>query len=320
MKTFIYHDGALGDVLLSLPSIRAIRKDFGFVHLAGRPDVARFLKEAGMVDEASSSDSGLYASLYEANPDARAQDFLCQFDRAFVFTVRDDSALAAAMGGIVPRTKVVITIPPKGTRTHVAEYRLKQLGYVHLNQMEAPTVPPLYREQAMDILVKAGYAGNRPLVTIHPGSGGKAKCWPLENYIELAARLKQDHDLFILFFTGPAEERAMKDEVKEFARGHEGMAHVEEGDLTTVAALLGRSGLFIGNDSGITHLAAAMGSPVIALFGPTDPAFWMPMGRSVRFIALASRSLATITVEEVYSTAHEIQDRFTRPYPVQRGH
>src|SRR3989304_1407763 len=127
MKTFIYHDGALGDVLLSLPSIRALRKDFGFVHLAGRPDVARFLKESGTIDEASSSDSGLYVSLYEVKPDARVKDFLMQFDRAFVFTVRDDSALIAAMGGIIPRTKAVITIPPEGTRTHVTEFRLGQL-------------------------------------------------------------------------------------------------------------------------------------------------------------------------------------------------
>jgi ADP-heptose:LPS heptosyltransferase len=265
-------------------------------------------------------DSGLYASLYQGEPDARAKDFLRQFDLAFVFTVREDSALIAAMRGIIPRVKAVITIPPEGTRTHVTEFRLGQLGHELMGRMEAPDVPSLYREQARALLAKAGHDDGRPLVAIHPGSGGKAKCWPLENYLELALRLKREHDPFIFFFTGLAEDRAMKERIDEFVRGQGGAIHLAAKDLGAVAALLGRCSVFVGNDSGITHLAAAMGSPVIALFGPTDPALWGPKGQSVRFIAPASRSLATITVEEVHSAAHEIQNRFTRPYPVQRGH
>jgi ADP-heptose:LPS heptosyltransferase len=305
MKTFIHHDGALGDVLLSLPSIRAIRDGYGSVHLAGRPDVMRFLKEAGAADESSSSESVLYAPLYAGCPDARLKDFLGQFDRVFVFTVRECSPVVAAMRGIVPKTRVVITIPSEGTGIPVAEFRLKQVG---CEQADAPSplnIPSSYTEEARELIANAGYSDGRPLVALHPGSGGKAKRWPLENYLELAERLKRDQDPCVLIFSGPAEGTAMREKVEDLVRGHKGMAHVADSDIATVAALLHSCDLYIGNDSGVTHLAAAMGSRVVVLFGASDPVLWRPVGPKVQVVAAVDGALSTIGIEEVYATVKE---------------
>jgi len=173
-KTFIHHGGALGDLLLSLPCVRAIKADSGYIHLAGRPDVVGLLRDASVVDEASSTDSCLYASLYTERAEEKTAEFLAQFERAFVFTTRGESLLAANIGMIVPRTETIITVPCGETRTHVAHFRLKQLG-VHREQDYLVTkldIPSAYTEKAKNSLVKAGYADDRrPLIALHPGSG-----------------------------------------------------------------------------------------------------------------------------------------------------
>ena len=97
--------------------------------------------------------------------------------------------------------------------------------------------------------------GREARIAIHPYSGSPAKNWPLERYRELAARLPMP----VEFFYGPEQ--------------------IE--DLYLLGCRIAGASLYIGNDSGITHLAAAVGTPVVALFGPTDPDVWAPRGAHV---------------------------------------
>ena len=108
------------------------------------------------------------------------------------------------------------------------------------------------------------------LVAIHPFSGSAKKNWPLERFTELAGRL------------GAAE----------FCEGPKEGTH-RFTDLCALATWLGGAAAYVGNDSGISHLAAAVGVPVVALFGPTDPRVWAPRGEYVKVLPLSS------TVEEV---------------------
>jgi len=115
----------------------------------------------------------------------------------------------------------------------------------------------------------------RDFVVIHPFSGSPRKNWPLENFRALAAQLGQNAPVH--WCRGP-EDPALP-------------GAVEIGDLFHLACWLAQAGLYVGNDSGVTHLAAAVGTPVLALFGPTDPAIWAPRGPHVqigRFGASAS--------------------------------
>lgn len=286
--TFIHHDGALGDVLLSLPCFGVIRENAASVHIACRPDIAALLKETGCVDAVSSSDNSLFASLYSGPADIRAKEFLCRFDRAFVFTIKQDSPFAANMKAVLPDTKTILTVPPDDAPMHVAEFRVGQLARGReMSASALPDIPAVHRERATDILARAGYHGGESLlVVLHPGSGGKGKRWPLENYFELADTLSETYKpFFTLLLSGPAEERGMKDAVESFARGRTNVLHVADEELITVAALLSLCDLYVGNDSGITHLAAASGAEVIALFGPTDQLLWKPLGGRVHIIS-----------------------------------
>jgi ADP-heptose:LPS heptosyltransferase len=129
----------------------------------------------------------------------------------------------------------------------------------------------------------------RESVVIHPFSGGRGKNWPLVFYKELALRISSAE---IEWTAGPEEELP-------------GATRFE--DLAGLARWLSGARLYIGNDSGITHLAAAIGIPTLALFGPTDPARWAPRGQNVTI--LRCEPIANLSVDTVLEAANRLLSR-----------
>ncbi len=128
-------------------------------------------------------------------------------------------------------------------------------------------------------------------VVMHPFASNPAKQWPLENFRGLASLLSD-----VRFCAG--SEDVLDDAVRI-------------SDLAELGCWLSRAKLFIGNDSGITHLAAAVGTPVIALFGPTDPAVWAPLGKHVA--VTARMPLSAISPEEILGIARGVLRQCARP-------
>jgi heptosyltransferase III len=154
-------------------------------------------------------------------------------------------------------------IPPEDGRMHAADFFAMQAG------CKGPAIPHIACPR-----VEAGFA------VIHPFASGAGKCWPLDRYRELAHRLEPR--MPVRWCAGP------EDSLPEAVRID---------DLYELACWLASARVFIGNDSGITHLAAAVGTPVVALFGPTDPRIWAP--RDARARVIAKPNLADIEVAEV---------------------
>jgi hypothetical protein len=118
-----------------------------------------------------------------------------------------------------------------------------------------------------------------PVVVMHPGSGGLAKCWPATRFADVAGRLRAD-GCSVMCVVGPAEqERFTPDARARLAES--ATACWSCPSATELAAVLAGAAAFVGNDSGPTHLAALLGTPTVALFGPTDPVIWGPLGSSV---------------------------------------
>jgi ADP-heptose:LPS heptosyltransferase len=304
-NVFVHHDGALGDVLLSLACIRVIRDNSDSVHMAGPPDVTHLLEEAGYVHGSSSPGGSLLTSLYTSKTEKETIAFLRHFDHAMLFTRGGDSPLMANIAKVIPRTTIIITIPPEGVRTHAAQFRLDQLapGESAEDLYSKVVIPFPYREKGKALIVRYfSDRGRGPLIVLHPGSGGKRKCWPLNNYFSLAEKLLNRRACRILFLTGPAEEPEAADNILSFVQGHKGLVHVRNEPLLTVAGLLINSDLYVGNDSGITHLAAAVNARVVVLFGPTDPGVWKPLGTGVQVISagITEGSFTGVDVDEVY--------------------
>jgi len=289
---FIHHDGALGDTLLSLPCIAIIRDSSSCVHIAGRSDVVSFLKEAGLADEVSSVDSQTYSSLYTEAPDEQTRFFLSGFDRALIFTVHKESQLIANVRSVIPDTEAILTIPPETCTQHAALYRLKQcsLAGSAVQRNGLIRIPDEEKAWAAGFLGGQGFAPGQRLVIIHPGSGGKKKCWLLEEYAALIGEITKDPRIFCVVITGPAEDATA---VSGQIRCNDSVIMFHDESLMRVAALLSRSDFYLGNDSGISHLAGILGCRGVALFGPTDPAIWRPQGQDIEVISFRKQGAET---------------------------
>jgi heptosyltransferase-3 len=129
-------------------------------------------------------------------------------------------------------------------------------------------------------------------LAVHPGSGSPAKNWPLDRFAATAGRLSPGRPWLLVL--GPAEHEAVPPPGAVVARGW---------PLRTLGAALTRAGLFLGNDSGVAHLAAAGGTRTLTLFGPTDPARWAPVGRSVATLRAPTARVDDLEIDEVVAAA-----------------
>lgn len=168
---------------------------------------------------------------------------------------------------------------PSGSRIHMADYFLSCLG-IGTPRGAPPDIP--IRPDAIDwcrrFWRQNGLEGKKALV-LAPGSGAQEKNWPAEFYAMVAEWWEQEYDGKAVVVLGPVEEERARD------RNPRGRAVVIRGlDLARLAALISRCDFYLGNDSGVTHLAAALGVETVALFGPTDPLQWAPYGRRVTVI------------------------------------
>lgn len=285
-RVFIHHDGALGDLLLSLPAIASISCSASSLHISGQQSAALLLKDCGCCDEVFDSGGAFFSSFYDTGPDDSLRRFLSGYDRAYVFTVNPKSSIVGNVRSSVPDTTAILTIPPEGVRIHAADYRLNQLDGFSLLKPSLLSIPKVHIERAEVMLREGGFSFDRTLIAIHPGSGGRRKCWPPAKYAEVMHKLRGLRNVFFIVFSGPVEEGEMERDLTAALTGrNNNVLFVRNEGFGLVSALLGLSNIYIGNDSGITHLAAAVNTKVIAIFGPTDPVVWRPVGNHVRVIA-----------------------------------
>jgi len=196
-------------------------------------------------------------------------------------------------------------------------YRIVEEGEAPPPRLEVGDKP---REDARRLLAEVtGGREGTPLVGLHPQSSyGPAKCWPRENHARLARRLVREKGARVLVFGGEGEREAARQLASSAGEGVFSLAG--ETDLPLLAALVRLCRLVVANDSGPLHLAAAVGTPVIGLFGSTDPRATGPRGRRVRVIyknvscspcllrvcPTDLRCLTRITPEEVMAAAEEL--------------
>ena len=122
-------------------------------------------------------------------------------------------------------------------------------------------------------------------IAIHPGSGGITKCWPVEKFVEVIKRLWQQNRP-VLLLSGPADEKRLERMLEQLPSEpkRELLQVLANRPLLEVAQQMQACRCYLGNDSGVTHLAAMLGVPTIALFGPSDPEVWRPVGPLVNII------------------------------------
>jgi ADP-heptose:LPS heptosyltransferase len=194
-----------------------------------------------------------------------------------------------ALRGLLPRVLDRDPVPPAGL--HAARWLAGALAPLGLS---AGDPPPGCVASAAEAEAAGAWRDRLPprFLALHPGSGSPRKNWPAERFLELAGRLRPRERWLVV--SGPADREA----VAPF-RSRAGALVAEGLPARALGALLAGAGTFVGNDSGVSHLAAAWGAPTVALFGPTDATVWAPEGERVRTVQSSTGEMAGITVDEV---------------------
>jgi heptosyltransferase-3 len=310
-RAVILQPGALGDCILMLPLVKLIKEtlDLGGVDIVAHTDYVGILPERTCVDGIRSIDSAQLHRLFVeptrfdlADRDPLIHMF-ADYSRIISFLGEPNSDFEQNLifTANCSHSADVITLPlkpPPGRRQHVAEFYVEQFA----RQSEPPLEPvgidmkgvlikitESDRDRGIDLLEQSGIDLSRRLVVIHPGSGGQNKCWYLGNFLSVAKALRT-REVEVLFLLGPAEVERLRPSEKMCL--HSVARCAAHRSLPEVIGLLSGADAFVGNDSGITHLAAGLGLRTVALFGPTDPAVYRPLGPAVTVLHEAADGFA----------------------------
>ncbi len=286
------HGGALGDFILSLRIVESLRLvGAARIILLGKPHFARLARSSSGIDQVIDLDSGGVHTLFaehENIPDDLARR-LGQCELA-----------VEMLGGYLPArlrdagTGRVISIEPNPRpdwQGHISEQWLADLaGHGLYAEPGPPRIDIEADRHELDrILGEAGgvLRGNAFSV-LHPGSGGMEKCWPVGEFAAIGRHLR-NIGLPPIALLGPVEAERLSTSARDTLR--KSMPVIEGLNLSDAAILIASARLYVGNDSGISHLAAAVGAPSVVIFGPTDPRRWRPLGSQVWIVSPAARRL-----------------------------
>ncbi|UVT16721.1 MAG: glycosyltransferase family 9 protein [Nitrospira sp.] len=283
----ILHPGALGDVLLAVPAIRnlGIRFPQHEILLVADATVSRFLHLCRLVDDWMSVEGRACAGLFggSAHLSEELQSWLQRCDVVVAWTEDKDGALAALVRRWgVAEAHIQSPFSPRLRASHQRDRFLEAIGQTEdvVSSGWMIEIPRDLVEQGRIHLESMGIMRDRPLALMHPGSGSMHKCLD-PGKVALILQQLQRGGMCPLVLEGPADHDAVDALLKLVSERPSVLRNL---DLPLLAGILADAALYWGHDSGITHLAALLGARTIAVFGPTDPARWAPIGDHVTIL------------------------------------
>lgn len=285
----IIHPGAMGDVLLSIPAIRALRQAAPSmkVGLLANGQIAELLVACGEIHQFFSLDRSGFSCLLSGqtngiSPALRA--FMEKGISVVGWMKDDDGKIAAQFKGMGIHNCVVCSPHSSEVQgTHQSIRFLHGTGFDRMSPLESweLQLPQATQKQGKELLHTKLLKQEGPPVCIHPGSGSPHKCFRPSLFAELVKDL-QKQGAFPVLLQGPADAKQVM-AVRDACANPPPIIH--DVSIPQLAGILSAMNLFVGHDSGATHLAAALSVKTIALFGPTDPQQWAPLGPKVHVLS-----------------------------------
>jgi heptosyltransferase III len=298
-RILVIRGGALGDFILTLPAIRLLRDNFKecSLHVLGYRHIAA-LAQGYYADSTRSIDYGPLASFFnpKASLDPELCDYFAEFQQIVSYIYDPDGLFAGGLRRAGARN--LICGSPKITETEHAALQLarpvEKLGL----RLEDPAahIFPLSKDlaEAQDLL--SGFS--RPLIAIHPGSGGERKNWPIEGWLAVQKKFLEDTRVgHLLIIAGESDSEQIAQMRLAIATKRQRV--LENLPLPLLGAILSQCAYFVGHDSGISHLAAAAGTSCLLLFGPTNPKVWAPANRGVAVLQAPEGQLSHLETRTV---------------------
>jgi heptosyltransferase-3 len=266
MRRLLIRPGAIGDCIVSFPALQYLRTEYTEVWTP--TPVVPLIQFADQVSSLSSTGLDLFGIEGLRVPDSLIER-LSSFDEIVSWYGANRPEFRSALSRLCRRCVFFEALPRTGTSEHATDFYAQQVG--------APfgLIPSIRTDQV----------AGRQSVVIHPFSGSARKNWPLARFQAFSKGLESE----VEWIAGPEEDlRATR----------------RFDNLLELATWIRGARLYVGNDSGITHLAAATGVGTLALFGPTAPDVWAPRGNNVT--VLAHDPIAEIPVPSVLETANRL--------------
>ena len=295
-RILVMRGGGLGDFILILPVLAALRDHWpaAEVELLSNPEMGELARSSGYAESVRPIHDSEVASLFFEHPldtrsDLAITHYLQSFDLVVSFLCDQSGQLQENIRLSVPHTLFVP--PPAETGVHAASQfiaTLKVMGILSEHFVPKLETSPQARAAARETLLSLVPDPGSCPIAIHPGSGSDIKNWSIRGFAETILWVKDELGYDPVVITGEADaepRRKLKQEL-----GSHFPPELSDMPLQRLASILQRCRLLIGNDSGVSHLAAALGTPVLALFGPTSPEVWRPLGLKVRILRFEEAS------------------------------
>lgn len=285
-RLLIIRGGAVGDFVVTLPVLGALRQAFpqAVIEVMGHLSRAVLALHPHYADQVTDMDLwGLHRLFRPVVIPDRASDrlvsYLKSFDLIVAYLSVSDEILAQNLQRICTTGRVIVWPPHPPTGVHSTDYLLDAVADWVMPVPAMQRCPHIYLDPEAEAVAEALWQRadlpSEGVVAVHPGSGGRHKLWPVAGWQQMIRWIDQ-RGLVGLVIHGPAEREQDLDRL----RGTDMPVWLwtPELSLPQLAALLSRCAVLIGHDSGVSHIAAAVGTPTLALFGPTDAVVWRPRG------------------------------------------
>ncbi len=296
-RILVIRGGAIGDFILTLPAIAALRRQFPEAHLEvlGYPHIAQLALAGGLVNRVQSIEASALAGFFARDGELvkNLVDYFSEFDLILSYLYDPDGIFETNVGLC---TDAQFIVGPhrarEAARLHAAKVYLQPLERLAI--FDADPIPRLALGSRSPAIDRQPSPSN--LLALHPGSGSERKNWPESKWVKLLEHLMSSTEFDLLLVGGEAEGERLQRLAAGLTTGRARVA--QSLPLADLARLLADCRAFVGHDSGISHLAAAVGLPGLVLWGDTAEEVWRPPSEKV-IVLRHPAGLAGLPVAEV---------------------
>lgn len=298
-KVLFIRGGAVGDFILTMPAIKLMRDSLpeNEIEILGYPSIAELAVVSGLADRVRSIEDGRLATFFApgAKLDPEWCEYLSGFDLVVSYIYDPDGFFSENLKVAGVKTLIRAPFRPDESEPHVpaAAQFAQPLEEIALFLDD----PELELEYPADTTEDRS---GGPLIALHPGSGSPKKNWPFVSWVEVLKHLRERFDDAEFVITaGEAERESIEDFLRLLGEAEIRHRLLTDLSLAELAGFYRGVDLYLGHDSGISHLATSAGTEAILLFGPTNPAIWAPATPRVQKVVSSDGSPSGVRVSDV---------------------
>jgi len=288
-RVLAIHPGALGDVLQAVPALRALALAGGAaVTFAGQPRLGRLLVGLGATADAVDFDGlGLDGLFVDGGDDARARAHLARFARVVSWFGARHPPYPERLRALAPGAVLAAPVPPEADDAPVWQHLLRSIaaGDAPAPSRQPLAVPDAWRRRGRDLLAGLGADPAGRALLVHPGAGGRWKRWPPARFCAVVDAVGREAPEPVVVHEGPADAEAAGALLAALGRRAVRLVQPDLGDL---AGVLASCAGYLGGDSGVSHVAAAVGVPAVIVYPPETAGRWAPWSPTARPVGAAA--------------------------------